>query len=212
MARQTPLALETARLLTKHRGFSAVLAPGILRSLALDLVRSAYDPDQLQTVWNQLEAGERLMPEVAIEASRRMLKVRGDGTLARSWLLPVWEHMLAQPEALTEAQRIDLMGALESGFALATGAPEAQWLTRIEQAQVTHPGDAALQYLAGMTCMRLQLWGKAQQLLTQSLPRLQDPLLERNAWAALAALAERRGDAAACAEAWQNAAKALNGR
>lgn len=210
MARQTPLALETARLLTKHRGFSAVVAPGILRSLALDLVRSAYDPGQLQTVWNQLEAGERLMPEVAIEASRRILKVAGDATLARSWLLPVWEHMLAQPEALTEAQRIDLMAALESGFALATGAPEAQWLTRIEQAQMSQPGDAALQYLAGMTCMRLQLWGKAQQLLSQSLARLQDPGLLRNGWCALAELAEQRGDATASAQAWQNAARVPN--
>ncbi len=211
MARQTRLALETARLLTKHRGFSAVVAPGILRSLAIELVQSAYDPDQLQVVWNQLDAAERLMPEVAVEANGRMLKVGGDIELARSWLLPVWERMVAQPEALTEAQRIQLIRALESGFALATGAPEALWLTRIEQAQMTHPGDAALQYLAGITCMRLQLWGKAQQLLKQSLPRLLDPGLERSAWAALAELAERQGDVAACAQAWQNAAKVPGG-
>jgi HemY protein len=210
MARQTLLALETARLLTKHRGISEVAAPGILRSLALELLKSAYDPDQLQAAWHQLDAAERLMPEVAIEASAGMLRVGGDIELARNWLLPVWERMVTQPGALTEVQRINLITALETGFALATGAPEAAWLTRIEQAQMTHPGDAALQYLAGMTCMRLQLWGKAQQLLTQSLPRLQDPLLERNAWAALAALAERRGDQAACAEAWQNAAKLPN--
>lgn len=207
MAHQTQMALETARLLAKHRAFSEVAAPGILRSLALDLVLTAYDPDQLQTVWGQLEDAERLMPEVAIEASSRLLKVGGDIELARHWLLPVWERMLAQPGALTDAQRISLIRALESSFAMATGTPEASWLTRIERAQMANPADSSLQYLAGITCMRLQLWGKAQQLLQQSLPRLQDVSLERNAWAALAELADRRGDVVAATQAWKNAAR-----
>lgn len=208
MAHQTQLALETARLLAKHRAFSDVAAPGILRSLALDLVLTAYDPDQLQTVWSQLDETERLMPEVAIEASSRMLKVGGDIELARNWLLPVWDHMLAQPGALTDMQRISLIRALESSFAMASGAPEATWLTRIEQAQLADPADSNLQYLAGMTCMRLQLWGKAQQLLQHALPKLQDAGLARNAWAALAELADQRGDVVAATQAWKNAAKA----
>ena len=208
MARQTLPALETARLLAKHRAFSEVAAQGILRGLALELVLTAHDPDQLQTVWSELDAAEREMPEVAIAAAQRMLKLGGDVDLARTWLLPAWERMVAQPGALTDAQRIHLIRVLESGFALAADAPEAAWLTRIEQAQMANPGDAALQYLAGITCMRLQLWGKAQQLLKQALPRLQDAALERNAWQALAELAERRGDVGAAAQAWQNAAKA----
>ena len=212
MARQTPQALETARLLAKHRAFSEVAAQGLLRGLALELVLTAYDPDQLQAVWNQLEAAEREMPEVAIEAASRMQKLGGDVDVARTWLLPIWERMVAQAGALTDAQRISLIRVLESGFALASGAPEAAWLTRIEQAQMANPADSALQYLAGITCMRLQLWGKAQQLLKQSLPRLQDAGLERNAWAALAELAEQRGDAIASTQAWQNAAKAASTR
>lgn len=208
MARQTRLALETARLLAKHRAFSEVAAQGILRGLALELVMTAYDPEQLQAVWSQLDAAERLMPEVAIEAAQRMLTLGGDVEVARTWLLPIWERMVAQPGALAEEQRIHLIRVLVSGFAQASGAPEAAWLTRIEKAQMANPGDSALQYLAGITCMRLQLWGKAQQLLKQSLPRLQDAGLERNAWAALAELAERRGDVAASTQAWQNAAKA----
>lgn len=209
MARQTLLALETARLLAKHRAFSEVAARGILRGLALELVLAAHDPDQLQTVWKQLDTAEHGMPEVAIEAAHRMFKLGGDVALARTWLLPIWERMVAQPGALTEVQRISLIRVLESGFALASGGPEAAWLIRIEQAQMAHPGDAALQYLAGITCMRLQLWGKAQQLLRQSLAGLQDAGLERNVWQALAELAERRDDAAAAAQAWKNAAKAV---
>lgn len=208
MARQTGPALETARLLAKHRAFSEVAAQGIVRGLALELVLTAHDPDQLQSVWHQLDMAERVMPEVAVQAAQRMLKLGGDVDLARAWLLPVWEHMVTQRGALTDAQRVNLIRTLESCFPLVSSPSDAAWLTRIEQAQLSNPGDSALQYLAGITCMRLQLWGKAQQLLKQSLPRLQDAVLERNAWVALAELAEQRGDVAASMLAWQSAAKA----
>jgi HemY protein len=72
---------------------------------------------------------------------------------------------------------------------------------------MTNPGDAPLQYLAGIACMRLQLWGKAQQLLKQAMPRLQDPMLQRSGWLALAELAERKGEDAAATQAWRQAAK-----
>jgi HemY protein len=210
MARKTPLALETARLLAKHRAFSEVAAQGILRGLALELVATAHDPEQLQDVWQRLDATERLMPEVAIEASNRLLKLAGDVDVARHWLLPVWERMATHPGALTATQRLQLIRALETGFTATAAAPDAAWLTRIERAQMANPGDAALQYLAGVTCMRLQLWGKAQQLLTQALPRLQDASLQRNAWLALADMADHRGDAAASLQAWKNAAKSFS--
>jgi HemY protein len=210
MARKTQLALETARLLAKHRAFSEVAAQGILRGLALELVSTAHDPDQLQTVWHQLDTAERLMPEVAIEASNRMIMLTGDVDVARLWLLPIWERMVAQPGVLTDGQRLQLIRALESSFSLASEAPDAAWLTRIEKAQMANPGDAAMQYLAGISCMRLQLWGKAQQLLKQALPRLQDASLERSAWQALAEMADQRGDAAASAQAWQKAAKSIS--
>jgi len=209
MARQTPQALETARLLAKHRAFSEVAAKGILRGLALELVTTAYDPDQMQSVWHQFDAADRLVPEVAIAAANRLLKLGGDVEVARNWLLPIWERMVDYPGALTDVQRISLIRALESGFSLATGAPEAAWLTRIEKAQLANPSDHVMQYLAGITCMRLQLWGKAQQLLKQSLTQLQDAGLERNAWVALATLAQQRGDGVAATQAWQNAAKSV---
>jgi HemY protein len=208
MGRQTRLALETARLLAKHRAFSENAAQGILRGLALELISGAYDPDQLLAAWSQLEVSEQKMPEVATEAVQRMLKLEGDVELARSWLLPVWERMVDHAGALNDTQRLNLIRTLESSFALSSGLPESAWLTRIEKAQLADPGDSALQYLAGMTCMRLQLWGKAQQLLSQSLPRLHNAALERKAWQALAELAERRGDVTASTQAWQMAAKA----
>ena len=97
---------------------------------------------------------------------------------------------------------------LEKGFVQATGAPDAEWLQRIESLQLTNPGDPLLQYLAGVMCARLELWGKAQQMLRQSLTMLKDPDLKRDAWRALAELAEQRQDAAGAAQAYKEAAKA----
>ena len=191
-------ALETARLLAKHHAFSPVAARSIVRGLAVDLLNGAYDVAQLQRAWQSLEPSERLIPEVAIHASLRLATLRGDAHLGRDWLLPVWE----QQSQLGESMRVKLVCALEEGLDSLDGA----WLARIEAAQKANPRDATLQYLAGMACMKRQLWGKAQQLLTQAALSLQDAKLHRNAWRALAELAEQREDASAAAVAWKRAA------
>jgi HemY protein len=64
-----------------------------------------------------------------------------------------------------------------------------------------------LQYLAGMACKSHQLWGKAQQQLSQAAPQLQDATLKRRAWCALAELAEQRGEQSVAVSAWKNAAQ-----
>ncbi|MEP6792605.1 MAG: heme biosynthesis HemY N-terminal domain-containing protein, partial [Ramlibacter sp.] len=186
LARQTGEALETARLLAKHRAFSTGAAQSIVRGLAADLLNSAHDPAQLQRAWASLEPGERLMPELAIHAAQRLTALGGDAHLARDWLVPVWER---QGE-LGDSLKVKLVRALEDGLDSLDGA----WLARIEAAQRANPRDDTLQYLAGMACMKRQLWGKAQQLLTQAALGLQDAKLHRNAWRALARLAEERGD------------------
>ena len=206
MAHQIRPALDAARLLAKHRAFSEVAAAGWLRGLALELITVAHDPDQMMGVWSQLDPAEQQMSGVAIAATRKMLELGGDVAVTRDWLLPIWDRMVAQPAAISKTQRVQLIQALESGFAMASGAPESAWLTRIEKAQMANPGDAALQYLAGVACKHLQLWGKAQQLLKQSLPRLQNDVLEHSAHVALAELAEQRGDVQAATQAWRSAA------
>ena len=143
------------------------------------------------------------MPEVAIHAAQRMVALRGDLALARAWLLPIWERMVAQPHLLGDALRVKLTQALEAGL----DSVDAEWLARIEWAQQDNPRDANLQYLAGMACMKRQLWGKAQHLLTQASLALQDARLCRRAWQALAELAEGREDADHAAAAWKRAAK-----
>ena len=195
-------ALQTARLLAKHRAFSDAAARSIVRGLATDVLSAAHDAAQLLRAWAALEAHERQMPEVAIHAAQRMVALHGDLAVARGWLLPVWERMVDQPRSLGDALRVRLARALEAGL----DSVDADWLARIETAQRNDPRDANLQYLAGMACMKRQLWGKAQQLLTQAGLGLQDVELYRRAWLALAELAEARDDAPQALAAWKRAA------
>lgn len=201
-ARQTQEALETARLLGKHRAFSAGAAQSIVRGLATELINSAHDTAQLQRVWLSLEPAERNMPELAIHAAQRLAALGGDAAQVRTWLLPVWERMVELPDALPNHQALKLVRTLEAGL----DSLDAAWLARIETAQQSNPRDLRLQYLAGMACLRRQLWGKAQQLLTQAARHLPDAGLRASAWRHLAELAERRGDTDAAAEAWKKAA------
>ena len=198
LARQTAEALETARLLAKHRAFSSNAAGSIVRGLAVDLLNGAHDAQQLQRAWLSLEPSEREMPELAVHAAQKLAALGGDAQVAREWLLPVWE----QQHRLGDAAKVKLVNALEIGL----DTLDAPWLARIEAAQRANPRDATLQYLAGMACMKRQLWGKAQQLLGQAALGLQDARLHRNAWRAVAELAEQRGDADAAARAWKRAA------
>lgn len=201
--RQTMPALETARLLAKHRAFSPVAAQSIVRGLALELLHDAHDPAQLQQAWASLDEAERAMPELVVQAASRLITLHGDVSLSRTWLLQIWDEAMLPHSDLSDSLRIKVIAVLESGLE----SLDAAWLARIESAQLSRPRDANLQYLAGMACKSRQLWGKARQLLTQAALGLQDPRLHRNAWCALAALAEHRDDAEAAAHAYKQAAQ-----
>ncbi|MFM2208776.1 MAG: hypothetical protein RIQ96_419 [Pseudomonadota bacterium] len=197
-ARQPQLALETARLLLKHRAFSDDAGASIVRGLVLDLLNTMHDAAQLRRAWAGLEASERALPEAAIHAALRLIRLGGDAAVARDWLLPVWERQ----RELSDVMRSRLLGAIESGL----DSLDAAWLARIEAAQMAWPRDAQLQYLAALACMQRQLWGKAQVLMTQAVQGLQETELRRRAWRALARLAQERGDEAAQRHALEQAA------
>ena len=90
--RQTGQALDTARLLAKHRAFSEAAAQSIVRGLALELLNDAHDPAQLQQAWLSLDDSERAMPELVVHAASRLMALHGDVALARAWLLQVWDR------------------------------------------------------------------------------------------------------------------------
>lgn len=203
LAGHTQAALDTARLLTKHRAFSPAAAQSIVRGLATELVNQAHDTEQLVRTWTALEPVDRAQPELAVHAAQRLQQLGGDAATARSWLLPAWDALVAQPGSLPDALEVRLVRALETSLQ----DVDAGWLARVESAQQRNPRDPQLQYLAGMACMQLQLWGKAQKLLEQASRNLPHESLRCRAWHALAELAEQRGDAEAGADAWRRAAR-----
>ncbi len=206
----TEEALETARLLAKHKAFSPEASRSIVRGLVLDALREAHDMAQLDIVWSRLDSSERAMPELALAAARRgnqLVLHRGDvddsearavAARLRSWLEPLWNGF----DALPPAQQQQLVVAFEPGLSQLDSA----WLARLEQQQRLSPNNAFLQYLAGQACMQRQLWGKASQLLTQASHGLTDTALLRRTWRSLALLAEERGDETAAQSAWKRAA------
>lgn len=202
-AQQTWPALETARLLAKHRAFSEAAAQSLVRGLALEWLNEAHDPAQLQQAWRTLDDSERAMPVLVVHVASRLMALHGDAALARSWLLPVWDRVMQPGSSIGENLRSKLIAVLEAGF----DSLDADWLARIEMAQLNRPRDATLQYLAGMAFLNRQLWGKARQLLSQAAPALPDAALQRKAWRALAALAEQREDEVAAAQAYKQAAQ-----
>jgi len=176
--------------------------------LVMDLLANTHEVAQLQRVWKSLGTAQRLMPDLAVQAATHWLSLRGEAAVARAWLLPIWEQWLRTPAALSVGQKIKLVRALEQSLGHEQDPADREWLARIESAQLAQPQDAALLYLAGMACMKRQLWGKAQALLSQASQHLQDTELRRQAWRALAQLAEQRDDASAAAVAWKRAALA----
>lgn len=205
LAGQTSNALDTARLLAKHRAFSPAAAASVVRGLVLESIRDAQDPAQLQQFWLTLDSEERSMPEIAMAAAQRLMALDGEAIQARAWLLPVWEHVLSSPGRLSETQLQRLVAVIESCL----DGLDSAWLARIESATMANPREASLQYLAGMACVQRQLWGKAQQSLERAAPRLQDSSLRTRAWQRLALMAEHRSDAQAAAHAWKQAALAI---
>jgi HemY protein len=204
-AKQSSVALDTARLLAKHGAFSPAAAQSLLRSLAMDTLTDAHDAAQIQRAWDGLTNDDRNQAEVATHAALRLVNVSA-GTpeanaqqlRARQWLQSAWDSY----PSLTDSAQSRLVQALEVTFETIDTA----WLGKIEAAQRQLPRDGRLQYLAGMACMKRELWGKAQQLLTLATEDLNDGVLKRAAWRALALLAEQRGDATSAAKAWRSAA------
>lgn len=200
-------ALETARLLAKHGAFSRLVARSLVRSLAQEAIAAASDLTQLRAVWQALSAPERDMPELALAVAQRATSLppsvcdeAAAAQAAWQWLEPMWSQFATldaheqQQMALT-AERC--LPHVEGSLAL------------VEQVQRQWPDNASLRYLSGQACMQRGLWGKASQALQLALPGLlQAPEMQRRAWLSLAQLAQDRGDPAAAAHAWHQAAMA----
>lgn len=198
-------ALETTRLLAKHHAFSKDVAPSLIKSLVLKRLDDARDAAQLQAIWRGLDAADKSQPDIAIHAAYKLSKLHGSAAQVTDWLLPAWQALTSASNGLDAVDAVrcaELIETLESALA----AKDMTWLANVEKAQLANPRDARLQYLAGIACKSHELWGKAQQQLSQAAPMLKDVPLQRRAWCALAELAEQRGESNIAASAWKKAA------
>lgn len=211
-------ALETARLLAKHKAFSPEASRSLIRGLALGAIQQAHDLSQLREVWADFDVTERQTPELALAAARRALGFAeqtqtepvswADSVPAealdecRPWVRHCLEPLWDRYESLDEDTQAQLVRVLEPALI----GIDAPWLARLEQRQRQLPDNPCLQYLTGQACVQRQLWGKAAQLLGQASARLKDRVLLRRSWCAMARLAQERGDESAAREAWMKAA------
>jgi len=208
LAGQTHRALEVATLLGKHGAFAPEAAGSLVRNLLLECLSQAQDTQALERFWQNLPSAQQSTPEAVLAAADRWLALGGPPVRARTWLLVAWDLWGKQAYALPEPLQKSLVCTLEQSLREHETASDARdWLARIEVLQQARPNDAHLQYLAGMVYLRLQLWGKAQVLLTQAVRGLRDTEMKRRVWVALAQLAEGRQDSAAALVAWQKAAQ-----
>jgi HemY protein len=179
-------ALHTARLLANHQAFSKAAAQGLLRSLAIEALDAPHDADQLRRTWLQFDSADQRDPFVVARAARRAAAL-GVSAEGRAWLRPLWDRL----------DTLEAEGRAEMALALVDTAAGlgAEWLQRIEAAQRAFPAESAVQAAAGAVLAERQLWGKARRPLEQA---ANDPSLasraRRQAWRALARLADEEGD------------------
>ena len=181
MQGENAVALETVRLLVKHRAIAESSGASISQALALELLLAGQDTSQILAAWDFLDEEECKLPDVALGMVQHWLAKGGDAAQSRQWLLPVWERMLQDPKALSSSQRMRLVRTLEAGLLVPHDALDTKWVSRIEAAQRVQARDPLLQYLAAVMCVRLSLWGKAQHLLRQCIATSTDPVIKGDA-------------------------------
>lgn len=206
LAGQPDKALETAVLLAKHGAFSREASQSLVARLILERIASTHDTEALQRMWQKLTPAQRLMPDVAAEAVLRWLHLGGAPLIARQWLLGLASPASSAQTPWGAALSLRWVQALDASLVDVQAQDAREWLSRIESAQQSQPRDPHWQYLAGMLCLRHRLWGKAQNLLSQAVKHLAEHELKRQAWCALAELAEQRQDTEAATAAWKQAA------
>lgn len=178
-------ALQTARLLAKHQGFSVQAAQSLLRSLAIEALDQCHDEQQLLRVWLSLDEADRQDPWVVARAARRACAL-GRPVQARLWLEPLWEGI----------GRVDAEARRQLALALVEAVEGAgsDWLQRVEGALARQGHDSSLVAAAAVVFAERQLWGKARRLLEQTAAASELPAtVRRSALRRLAALARDEG-------------------
>ena len=153
LAGQPDEALRTARLLAKHQAFSRNAAQSLLRSLAIETLAAARDAGQLERAWQALDSTDHADPYVAADAATRAARL-GVPERGREWLSEAWQRLAELGSDERDAVALALIDNLHD--------LPAEWLPRLQAAELALPGDGAVQAAVGSAYAERKLWGKAR--------------------------------------------------
>ena len=163
------------------RAYAALEAQVLVASL-----NAAADGAALNTLWSQLPKVQRRVPAVIDAYARR----------AASFGLS-----LPAMDEVESALRREWSPLLIETYGTLSGDDVEARLRRAESWLDAHPNDASLLLTLGRMCVRLKLWGKAQQYLQRSLALVPGA----SAWEALGDALSGQGDAAQAQRCYRNA-------
>jgi HemY protein len=183
--------MRTVRALEKRRALHAEAAARVRRIAVRGLLADASDdPDHLVQTWEAVDSSDRLMPEIALDAARR-LNFAGRGAEAAEALQAVlertWDERLLPEYA--QCEEPGSRGTIERA---------ESWLK-------DHPRSQPLLQCLARICLREKLWGKARAYLEEC-QRLGE---DAQTSLALAELAEAMGDGEGAARHFRKAALGL---
>ena len=183
--------MRTVRALEKRRALHSEAAARVRRIAVRGLLADAADdPDVLERTWQAVDSTDRVAPEIALDAARR-LNLAGRGQAAAAALEAAlekhWDERL-----LDEYARCVVPGSRST-------------IERAEAWLKDHPRSQPLLRCLARICLRERLWGKARAYLQES-QRLGE---DAQTSLALAELAEAMGDAEAASRHFREAALGL---
>jgi HemY protein len=180
--------MRTVRVLEKRHALHAEAAARVRRIALRGLLADASDdPDLLVRTWEAVDSSDRLMPEIALDAARR-LNLAGRSTEAAEALQAVLERKWDE-RLLPEYARCELPGSRGT-------------IERAESWLKDHPRSQPLLQCLARICLREKLWGKARAYLEEC-QRLGE---DAQTSLALAELAEAMGDGESAARHFRKAA------
>jgi HemY protein len=195
-------ALKATRLLEKRSALHPVLARRLKIAIYRELISAQrHDPAALEAMWRSVPEAERRIPEIALEAAQWFN--RSEPTLGRLAAESIEAALAAQPSEWDESAR-----RLLDEYAKTRAVPARDQLERVEgwlkatPSSGAQPVRASLLRVAGLICLREQLWGKSKTYLLESLAADQHP----STLLALAQLSEAIGEEAGAAGYFRQAA------
>ncbi len=180
--------MRTVRALEKRHALDAEAAARVRRIAVRGLLADASDdPNGLERTWLAVDASDRIVPEIALDAARR-LNVAGRGRAAAAALEAVLERNW-------DERLLDEYARCEEPGSRATIEQAEGWLKE-------HPRSKPLLRCLALICLREKLWGKARAYLEEC-QRLGE---DAQTSLALAELAEAMGDGEGAARYFRKAA------